>query len=174
MALGQSMIDPGQLPENARKELYSLAYVSAVAASAGVQVEHLHFDYDSVDCQLVSKKPRRPQLGLQLKATAGDCIHGNHLLFDLPIKNYVDLRNPDRHVPTMLVVLHLPEKEDDWMRFGDQELLLKNAAYYLNLVDFAETNNKASVRVKIPLAQRFNRDSVNTLLEYVGLHRRLP
>jgi hypothetical protein len=174
MALGDSMVDPGQLPENARKELYSLAYVSAVAASAGVQVEHLHFDYDSVDCQLVSKKPRRPQLGLQLKATATDCIQGDHLLFDLPIKNYVDLRDPERHVPTLLVVLHLPEEEDDWMRFSDQDLLLKNAAYYLNLVGFEESSNKKSVRVKIPLAQRFNRDSVNALLDYVGLNRRLP
>jgi hypothetical protein len=168
------MVGGAGLPESARKELFSLAYASAVAASAGLEVFQVHFDFDSVDCQLISTKGRRPQLGLQLKATSTDCIEGDSLVFDLPIKNYKDLRDDQRHVPLMLVILHLPKAEEHWLQFGDQHLLLKNAAYYINLVGSPETTNQTSVRIRIPIAQRFNRDSVEQLMEYVGTNRMLP
>jgi len=159
------------LPINARKELYSFAYASAVAASLGVEVLHIKFDFDSVDCQFFS---RRAQLGLQLKATSSDCIKEDSLVFNLPIKNYNDLRDPDRYVPTMLVVLHLPPLEDLWLQFNDQDLILKNSAYFFNLVGSPASTNTESQRLRIPLRQRFNRETVRALMNHISQHKRLP
>jgi hypothetical protein len=162
------------LPETARKELYSLAYTSAVAAKAGLELLHIRFDFDSVDCQLISTKGRRPQMGLQLKATSTDRFEGDELVFDLPVKNYNDLRDDQRYVPTMLVVLHLPQLESHWLQFTHNDMLLRNAAYYYNLVGMPATTNTSTVRLRIPVAQRFNPDSVEMLMEHIGLYRILP
>ncbi len=162
------------LPDAARKELFSYAYMTAIAAIAGCELLVPKMDYDSLDGQVLSTEGRRPQLAVQLKATARRCIANGQLDFDLSIKNYNDLRTEERTVPAMLVVLHLPEEPEQWMTHEPNQLLLRNDAYYLNLAGLPASTNAVSVRIHIPLQQRLTGESLRALLNHVADHRRLP
>ncbi len=165
--------EPNGLPEGARKELYSIAYLAAVAAAAQCELLIPKMDYNSVDGQILATFGKQPQISVQLKATAQDCIKDGHVLFDLPIKNYNDLRR-QRTVPAMLIVLHLPQAEEHWMSHEIDLLSLRNNAYYFNLLGMPNTTNTKSLRVSIPVAQRLTRESLLTLLDHVSEHRCLP
>lgn len=162
------------LPEPARKELYSYAYITAVAASAQCEVLVPKMDYDSLDALVLPTRGGRLPLSLQLKATAQECIENGEVVFDLPIKNYDDLRDPARGIPSLLVVLHLPREEDRWVTHEPDLLLLRNSAYYLNLLGSVAVHNEKTVRVRIPVAQRLTKDSLLELLQHVADHKRLP
>ena len=76
------------MDENDRKERFSLAYISAVAAHAGYQIiEAGPIDKDSVDGTLISDEDRRPRIEFQARATARDILRGDTLRFRLSIKN---------------------------------------------------------------------------------------
>jgi hypothetical protein len=162
------------LPESARKELFSYAYVTAIAAAAQCEVLAPKMDFDSVDAQIFSMSGRRPQINVQLKATAQDCVAGDTVVFDLPVKNYNDLRSVERCVPAMLVVLHLPKEELDWISHTIDLLSLRNSAYYYNLSGLPPIENTTTVRLRIPSAQRLTKESLQTLLDHVSKHKRLP
>src|SRR5690349_21298166 len=98
------------LPQNAVKEELSYAYVHAVAARAGCSTDRISKDYDSIDVTLRARVYRSGLvystiLDLQLKATAKLSITGDSFNYRLPVKNYNDLRRPDRTVPQLLVIL---------------------------------------------------------------------
>lgn len=161
------------LPPNARKELFSYAFITAIAASANCDVLFPKMDYNSIDCQLLSTEETCPQISLQVKATSNDRIDGNVLAFDLPIKNFHDLRKK-RTVPSMLVVVHLPSLEKNWLEHSADMISLRNCAYYYNVKALEETTNTTSVRVEIPTSQTLHRDSLRQLLDHVSKHHKLP
>lgn len=167
-------IAPAALPQPARKELYSYAYITAIAASAQCEVLVPKMDYDSLDALVLPTRGGRLPLSVQLKATARECFEDGEVVFDLPIKNYDDLRSPERGIPSLLVVLHLPREEDEWVTHQPDLLLLRNSAYYLNLVGRPAVDNEERVRVRIPIAQRLTKESLLDLLQYVAVHKRLP
>lgn len=158
---------------NARKELFSYAFIAAIAASANCDILHPKMDFNSVDCQLMSTADTCPQISLQVKATAEDSIKDGVLTFDLPIKNFVDLRRP-RAVPNMLVVVHLPTAESDWLKHGADMISLHNSAYYLNIKNLPDSSNTTSVSVKIPTSQALHRASLEQLLAHVSRYHKLP
>ena len=92
---------------NLHKELFSLAYIGAVAASAGYQMNTLKIDIGSVDGILMSGSSPRSLIKFQAKATSQDIVRGDNLHFRLPIKNYNDLRIPTRTPHILIVVLML-------------------------------------------------------------------
>jgi len=162
------------LPEPARKELYSYAYITAIAASAQCEILVPKMDYDSLDALVLPTRGGRLPLSVQLKATAADCINNDNVVFDLPIKNYDDLRSTERGIPAMLVVLHLPNEEDRWVTHQSDALLLRNTAYYLNLLGSPAVANQMTVRVHIPVEQQLTKGSLLGLLQHVATYRRLP
>ena len=66
---------------NMQMEQLSLAYVRAVAASAGYQLTRPEPDVDSVDGVLMASFGKRPRVDFQAKATAQDIVAGNDLHF---------------------------------------------------------------------------------------------
>ena len=106
------------LPTSLVKEDLSLAYVMAVAASAGFSTEITRRDLDSVDVRICGKgrlaadvSLLSPEVCLQLKASSVERGDGSTFTFDLPIKNYDELRG-ERVVPRRLVVYELPSERE--------------------------------------------------------------
>src|SRR5438034_11405107 len=95
------------LTNNDRMEALSRVYVSAIAARAGYTVGHAEPDRDSVDLFLNAGGAMRPQIGVQLKATATIPQDVADFSFPLPIKNYDDLRIATQS-PRILIILALP------------------------------------------------------------------
>ena len=75
-----------------RKELFSVAYLTALAAQVGFNHQVPTVDDDSIDISLLGKGytglVRSPQIDIQLKCTSKYEIEDDGLKFDLKLKNY--------------------------------------------------------------------------------------
>ena len=107
----------------------------------------------------------RPALDLQLKATInlGEASDG-FLRFPLKQRNY-DLLRIDTQTPRLLVLLDLPTERDHWMTITEQELILRRCAFWLSLAGCEEKPNRSSVTVQIPPENRFDVNTLRTLME---------
>ena len=68
---------------NIQKEQFSIAYIHALAAAAGLKLDRYSIDDDSIDILLSRAGHRSPHLSLQLKCSADidlkpDDFHENH------------------------------------------------------------------------------------------------
>ena len=149
---------------NDKKERFSLAYISAVAAHAGFQVVEPHVDKDSVDGILMAETGPRPRIEFQAKATARSVTKSEEIAFALPIKNYNDLRAAVI-VPRLLIVVCLPEAETDWLIHSQEELRLRRCGYWLSLAEFAKSDNTTSVTVHLPRHQMFESSQLVGLMD---------
>ena len=140
---------------NTQKSRFSLSYIEAVASHAGFQFEEVKVDRDSVDGTLKADFGKRPRIEFQAKATARDVVRQSYIHFPLPVKNYNDLRGEAIN-PRILIVLIMPEEIREWVTQTDEELCLRNCAYWLSLAGEPETSNQHSVTVYVPLGNVFN------------------
>lgn len=146
------------------EEAYSAAYAHAVAAGAGYVVSIKNFDRDGIDLTIEAGGEVRPKIDVQLKATINLTDAGENLKFPLKRRNYDRLRGPSQ-TPRILVVLHFPTDQAEWMAVTPTALTLRNCAYWVSLKDAPETTNSSAVTVSIPKAQRFDVGSLKTLME---------
>jgi hypothetical protein len=154
--------------DNDRKERFSLAYISAVAAHAGyLVVEASGPDKDSVDGFLVGDMDQRPIIGFQAKATSRSVLRGSHLTFRLAVKNYEDLR-----VRTLwsrlLIVVAMPQDDTDWLVHSEEELRMRRCGYWLSLAGEPPTTNRNTVSVRIPRTQMFDTAQLQALMGRVN------
>jgi hypothetical protein len=143
-----------------RKEQYSHAYVRAVASVAGFSVSIPEVDDDSIDLQLSGRSieglPLRPRLDIQLKCTSDDVIRDHQVVYPLKRKNYDELRITEFLVPRLLVVVHVPESEEAWLRHSEDELAMRRCGYWLSLFGMAETTNTSTVSIYLPRTNVFD------------------
>ncbi len=162
------------LPRNLRQEAMARAYVQAVAARAGLIATAPAADFGIDLClHSVESRGRRwgpgpVQVDLQLKSTTRAHLRGEHLYYDLDVKNYDDLRSPAPMCPRLLVVLVLPEQEEEWLHQTAEELTLRRCAYWLWLAGADATTATTTVRVQVPLAQVFSVESMQNLVARLG------
>ena len=149
---------------NTQKERFSLSYIQAVATRAGYVVEETRVDRDSVDGVLLADFGRRPRIEFQAKATSRDVVRGNNIHFPLSLKNYNDLRL-DAINPRILIVLLMPQQVQEWVNQTDEELCLRHCAYWLSLEGRPETQNISNITVQVPLANRFDIEQLNDMME---------
>ena len=157
------MMDIGQ-----RKEQFSRAYVHAVASVAGYSMSVPPVDDDSVDLMLAGRSvdgiPCRPRLEMQLKCTSGDVLRDDQILYSLRRKNYDELKITDLLVPRLLVVVLVPESEEDWIRHGEDEMAIRRCGYWVSLRGRPATTNAYSVAVHLPRSQVFDVEGLRGLM----------
>ncbi len=107
-----------------------------------------------------------PSIGLQLKATIwlGEPRQDGNYRYAVPIRDYQRLIRPSQ-TPKYLVVLSLPENEEEWLSISADELVLRRCAYWLSLQDMEESQNSESVTVSIPDSNRFDAYALRELIE---------
>lgn len=157
-----------------RKEQFSRAYVHAVATVCGYLLAYRSADKDSIDLSVEAHdrsfgntlvvEAGAPRLDLQLKCTSRSLIKGDTLHYPLSIKNYDDLRRP-AWSPRLLVVVVVPDDVERWMTCSPQELVLHGAGYYRSLRDARSVSNTTSVTVEVPLANPFNVESLQSIMQ---------
>jgi hypothetical protein len=156
---------------SARKEQFSAAYVQAVATVAGYALGRPAVDDDSVDCTFytsgLERTRRRPRLDAQLKCSARELLHGEHLAFPLSLKNYDDLRPEDVLVPRILVVLLVPERLEDWLIQDERGLTMAHSAYWLSLRGLPAVPNQQTATVHVPRNQLFTPAALAAIMSRV-------
>ena len=85
--------------------------------------------------------------------------------FPLNKDNYNDLCDPEELAPSILVVVLLPENEDQWLSQSRSELCLRHCGYYLPLQGQEATENRFTRTVVLPLSNVFNREGLNGLMD---------
>ncbi|MDD5412151.1 MAG: DUF4365 domain-containing protein [Methylobacter sp.] len=161
------------MEKNQKKELFSRAYVKAIAAQVGFRTAIPDVDDDSVDIILKGKgfsSPiRNPQLEVQLKCTAKDNDDPSILKFTLPIKNYNDLRGDDLVCPRYLFVLVVPEDCEDWLTHEQDFVTVKHCCYWMSIKDFPDKPNTTNISIIIPKSQLLTSKSMRTLMEMASV-----
>jgi hypothetical protein len=153
---------------NIQKEQFSIAYVGAIAAVAGVKILRSDVDDDSIDIGLVRAGGFAPQLDLQLKCTSDAFPEGGDTSFVLKMKNYDDLRRLTI-VPRWLVVMYVPTDVPDWVSFAvpPTEIVLRRCAWWTSFSGSPEVNNTTSVTVRLPYANVFTPEALQAKLDQV-------
>lgn len=122
---------------NRQKEEFSIAYVHALVAVAGLQLDRAFVDDDSVDVSISRGGGRSPRLDLQLKCSSDIELRPDDLSFRIKLKNYDDLRRSTL-VPRILAVLHVPEEVNRWLEEDLGHLVLRHRVYWKSLLGEAE------------------------------------
>ena len=149
-----------------REEGLSKAYVYAVASFAGYTVSEENFDRSGIDLRIHAGGRGSVGIAMQLKATVnfrGPLDDGNYR-YDVPVTNYRRLIRSSQ-TPTYLLVLALPQNEEEWLSSSVDELVLRRCAYWLSLEGMEERDNSSTVTVSIPPANRFDVAALRNLIE---------
>lgn len=156
---------------NQQKELFSKAYVRAVAAVAGFSVDRLELDFNSIDLQITAGSGEGsicfPELKLQLKCTSRDVIDGDRIRFPLKVKNYNDLRR-NVLVPRILVVVLVPDNLEDWMQQSEAEMCMRYCGYWISLRGMPETQNTTTVTVSLPRSNQFTVQTLKSMIQSIS------
>src|SRR5262249_17488817 len=137
----------------------SIAYATAVAARAGCEISETLVDRNVIDVTVKAIRGTKVKIDLQLKATSSPVLEQDVLKFDLDMPEYNSLRSTEIQAPHLLVVLILPEDAGEWLLADELSLAFKKCAYWHNLYGMPEVQNKTSVRVSLPRAQKFHPNS---------------
>jgi hypothetical protein len=158
-------VTDGLLTLQDREEAFSRAYIQALAAGAGYVVATKDFDRDGVDVEIQAGGAMRPALALQLKATINLPLAGDGAYrYPLKRRNYDLLRLPTQ-VPRLLAVLDLPADEDEWLTVMAENLILRRCAFWATLAGLPDTDNRETVTISLPPANRLDVASLRWLME---------
>lgn len=159
---------------NARKELFSVAYLRALCSQAGVNNGDYEVDDDSVDVTLTKKgrhgagRVYSPKLDVQLKCTSQTLPETVvDFTFRLGSKNYNELRVTDSSAPRVLIVLRVPEDPLNWVVNGADDILLRNSAYWFSLRGLDPIATDATNLI-IPKVNRLTTAELNRIFDIIG------
>lgn len=100
-------------------------------------------------------------LSFQLKASTLWQRDDNTVIYDLEAKTYNDLvlrRNFRMAVPCILILFALPPDPAQWLIYNEEEMRLRGSCYW-DYLSGAPTENRQSVRIRIPRQQRLTSES---------------
>ena len=152
------------------KEELSKSYLNAVCSRAGIDVECMTHDADSIDVHIKKEYTASngeiciSQMNIQLKATSQILREDDQTIsFPLKVKNYNDLRKRCA-CPFLLCVLFLPNDETEWINHSTSELIIKRCMHWMNLVGMPDTSNKETVTLRIPKGNIVSPSTMEQLL----------
>lgn len=158
------------------KEDLSICYLKTIAAVNGIALERIEHDEDSIDviikklvC-LQSGGKFNSQISVQLKATSSVSqysIGETEISYVLKVKNYNDLCAP-ASMPSILALLILPAKEDEWIAWSPEELMIKGKMFWISFQGDEESKNVGNITVKIPKENVLSATTIEALIERVA------
>ena len=168
--------------QNIESEL-SYAYLHSVACAAGMSCKQgdRHDDGEGVDAEInyrgatTHEYITHVQLNIQLKTTIKPV--GNYEEFFTyylhGAKRYEKLRVKNSPIYKLLVVLFLPTEINDWLLCTEEQLILKNAAYWVNLYGADVCTNDSGVTVYLPKMNLLTPDELKKIVD-LAANNNLP
>lgn len=122
-------------------------------------------DRESVDVTIRPIKGPPVCIDAQLKSSSGLSKEDDHLIFDLPVKNYNDLCSQVVGNARILVVMDLDADQSRWVEVGEEWIRTQRVAYWLDLFGEEPSTNSTRKRVRIPLAQSLTPESLRAMMQ---------
>ncbi|MEU2254445.1 DUF4365 domain-containing protein [Nocardia xishanensis] len=153
-------------------EAFQEAYVRAVAAAAGCVVVGRPEIDEGVDIILshTSNQHRagKARLEIQMKATATALsADGSSISARIGRNRYDYFRTDDPAVSKIVVIMHIPRLQDDWLYLTDDALMLRHRSYWVSLHGYPATTTD-SVTVAAPCSNKFDDIALCEMMEKVG------
>jgi len=157
------------------EELLSRAFITAIAAKAGLNASVTGYDLDYGTDGLIKRVrihgTQREETGFgieyQAKATKNWQLNqkGDIISYSMSARAYNKLarRYADGGIPIYLILLCLPQNEHDWVEISHEQLILRNCCYWQRIAG-PETGNAVSQVVHLPVAQRFDPFTLHLLV----------
>ncbi len=162
-----------------RQEALCRAYTHAIAGRYGLGCSFRDFDY-GIDMTVHAIRLREHRyfesgfnLDIQAKTSTAVVVSSSHVLYDLEVKYYDDLRDPTVGCPRILVLLVLPEEETNWTQQTEEHLLLRRCAYWMSLKSMESTTNIKTIRISIPRTNVLSVEALRQLMEKVSRREKL-
>ena len=160
---------------NHRKESLARVYIQAIAGRCGMICSSPALDY-GVDARIHEVGTRTDAgttryvesgfgIAVQAKTTSSPIIEETEIAYDLEIKTYNDLRETEVGEPRILVLLVLPTVETQWLHVTEEQLILRRCAYWMSLRGKPPTENRESIRIRIPRDNLFNVEALCALMQ---------
>lgn len=161
------------IPLEHMKERLSIAYVSAVAAKAGVACRPTTAPEYGTDAYLVRINHVNGKyvetgwiLNCQVKSTSNWEIQSTQIAYDMDVDDFNKLAEWDGATPCILILFCVPDGLDKWLTVDEDELIVKQCCYWTKISE-PPTTNKSKKRVFVPRSQLLTPDTINDLLERV-------
>jgi hypothetical protein len=163
------------LPETKIEENLSFAYISAIAADAGIIVR----DYSNADYGMDGKfaevanedgnSCRETGFGIefQLKASTNVTHRDGSIYYELKVKNYKDLIKTNIGMARILIVYSLPNDRSQWLSADANQLVLRECAWWVSLKGKPVTENTAKKTISIPETQRLDSAELIRLIDLI-------
>lgn len=179
-----------------KKELFSCAYLGAISARSGANFSSSSgaFDYgiDVEFKQVISRSARDKFKSKQRLCSSGIEFHAQvkctenlrnlitdeaHFSYDLDPDNYNDLVIDGglSAVKKILIVVAVPSNESERLEIIDdkEKMILKNLAYWVNLMGMDGTQNSSQIAVRIPKKNIFSHETITTFFKLVREGKKL-
>jgi hypothetical protein len=147
----------------------SYAYLHAVAAKAGFacQVSDRLSDNHGIDAtvRVLEKMSAESILtdftiDIQLKATIQDLVEADgRYSYSIPVAQYDKLRSVSAANQKLLVVFRLPADPSEWLKLGEDQLIMKRCAYWVSLRGAPDISGQKSTTVRVPRQNVFSPDA---------------
>ncbi|UBF26201.1 DUF4365 domain-containing protein [Kovacikia minuta CCNUW1] len=156
-------------------EALSRVYVRAISGRTGLNLAIREYDYgvDGSFDEVVIRQNRRVESGFslsfQLKASTLWQLDSTQVIYDLEAKTYNDLvfrRSMRAATPCILILLTLPNDSEQWLICEEAQLRLQGNCYW-EYLSGSLSENRASVRIRIPRSQRLTPESLLALMQNV-------
>lgn len=157
-------------------EAFQESYVRGVAAAAGCVVGAPEID-EGVDVTLTHtagihlRGDNKAHLEVQMKSSAdGPIEKGKFVSASLSRARYDEFRAEDVAVHKIIVVLHMPADQADWLTVGPDALHLRHRAYWVSIRGFAPMSDPgaASTTVRAPTSQIFDDIALCQIMQRIG------
>ncbi|WP_220015192.1 DUF4365 domain-containing protein [Clavibacter michiganensis] len=151
------------------KEQFQVGLVRAIAAASGAIVMTSSID-DGIDLELVHKSPSHARdearIQVQLKATTSRPTRVG-VPASLEKKRYNALNITDPSIHKILIVMMIPSTQRDWIRFTDEQILLRKQSYWVNLAGLPNATG-GKKRAVAPFTQLFDDVALCAMMARVG------
>ncbi len=144
-----------------QKEYFSRAWVVAAASAADFTYAIVADDERGVDMTVHSDIQT---LDFQLKATSHPDVQGDCLVHDLDVRTYDLLRNTQRAGYGVLALVVVGDDTATWHTMDTAGTSLAHSAYYLPLHGMPETQNEATIRLKVPVRNLLTAEAMRALM----------
>ncbi|SBS78262.1 conserved hypothetical protein [uncultured Mycobacterium sp.] len=154
-------------------EAFQESYIRGVAAAAGCVIVGKPEIDEGIDVMLshradIHLKDKFAFLQIQMKATTEGLVEdGKFIRTQLRQDRYDLFRNDDPSIHRIVVVLHIPENQEDWLRVGDSALLLHHHAYWVS-IEGKPASAAEKVTVKAPTDQLFDDLALCGIMARIG------
>lgn len=158
-----------------RMEDMSVAYLTALCAANGYNIYTSNHDNEGVDRTISCKDfpaegclIKSARIDIQLKSSSSpDIIWRNDdgsLSYRLEVKNYESLRDVNRAIPLILVVLYMHNDENLWIEHNIDFLKITRCAYWISLRGWKPTKLRERISITIPAENLLTKESLKEIM----------